>query len=78
MEDTQKKLDQWQPDPASGMEARRTIKEHQFEVSSELSYIQYREPDVDMTEKGPFVGIAGRYDFRPEGGPIGFSCGGPF
>ena len=35
---------------------------HVFECGPELSYVQYKEPDV-MSEKGPSVGISGSYTY---------------
>jgi len=40
-------------------------KVHQFQMATEFSYIQYKEPGV-MREKGPFFGVYGSYDYRPE------------
>ena len=41
-------------------------KVYQFQFGFETSYISYEEPDVDMTEKGPFFGIYGAFNWRPE------------
>ena len=41
-------------------------KEHAFELSSEISYITYEEPDVDMKETGPFMGLYAAYTYRPQ------------
>lgn len=40
-------------------------KEHTFELGTEISHIEYKEPDV-ATEKGMFYGIYGQYEFRPQ------------
>ncbi len=39
-----------------------TFKRHQFDVSAEISYIQYEEPDF-MEENGPFYGLSFGYTY---------------
>ena len=41
---------------------------HIFEIGPELSYVQYKEPDV-MDEKGPSIGVSGSYTQRRHHGP---------
>ncbi len=41
------------------------VKEHQFEVAPEISYITYEEPDMDVTDKGMMYGVFGSYEYRP-------------
>jgi hypothetical protein len=36
---------------------------HVFEIGPELSYIQYKEPDI-MDEKGPSIGVSGSYAYH--------------
>ncbi|HQM83020.1 MAG TPA: outer membrane beta-barrel protein [Syntrophorhabdaceae bacterium] len=36
---------------------------HVFDIGPELSYIQYKEPDI-MDEKGPSIGVSGSYTYH--------------
>jgi hypothetical protein len=48
------------------LESAKAPQEQQVKVAAEFSHITYKEPDFDVTEKGPFLGLYGAYDFRPE------------
>lgn len=37
-----------------------------FKAGIELSYINYEEESLDVEEKGPFVGVYGSFNFRPD------------
>ena len=50
--------------------APELTKKHSFEFGTEVSYVSYKEHSVGMTEKGPFFGLNGAYNFRPENNPI--------
>jgi hypothetical protein len=65
--------------PAGPVSAFDAFGVHNAEFGTELSYITYREPDVDVKEKGLMYGLAGSYTyhkgfmFRLEGkGSIGW------